>query len=89
MFTYARRVYILYLISEETTMENKGEKHDDFLAPTVVVEAELLEEQTGSNLVSPGDLKPSQFSKSIMAVYQKLGGDTWLHTQAKENPKEY
>lgn len=43
----------------------------------------------GGNLVSLNDLKPKDMPRSIMAVYQRLGGDSWLLKQAQLNPKEF
>ena len=43
----------------------------------------------GGNLASLQDLKPKDMPRSIMSVYQRLGGDSWLLKQAQLNPKEF
>lgn len=62
---------------------------DDFLKDDYVEPPSDGISPPGGNLLSPQDLKPKEMPKSIMAVYQQLGGDSWLLKQAQLYPKEF
>ncbi|RLC88291.1 MAG: hypothetical protein DRJ03_03320 [Chloroflexi bacterium] len=50
---------------------------------------EQVPETRGPDLSRKDDFAPAHLPKSIMAVYSRLGGDSWLLKIAEEYPKEF
>lgn len=60
---------------------------DDFFS-TDPVQEELPQAELGPTLPA-AKITPKKMVNSIMSVYEQLGGDAWLLTQAKSYPKEF
>ena len=75
--------------------ENENEDPLEWLNQPATESESLLDQHTegiddeGELPVDPHALKPRMIGKSIMRVFQRLGGDRWLLEQAQENPKEF
>ncbi len=54
--------------------------------PTVF-EPDSLEH--GPNLTTLKKMSPRQFAQGVLNVYQELGGDSWLLSQARLDPKSF
>lgn len=66
---------------------------DDFnflLEPTVIDHIKDQEDKyVGPNLNGLVKMTPKQFASSVLEVYRKLGGASWLLIEAKANPRAF
>ena len=63
----------------------------DFITapPKEPVKSMALPETPGPNLGSIAHLTGRSFAKSVLEVYHRLGGATWLYLQAEANPAAF